>query len=71
MLINCLVAGNTTIFGHCGIPEKEFFLIDSVVKGAGVARSNIAIINKSRGSILVQKRITCDFGLEFDNLDLH
>ena len=49
MLINCRVAGNTATFGHCGIPEKEFFLIDSVVKGAGVARSNIAIINKSRG----------------------
>ena len=47
MLINCLVAGNTTIFGHCGIPEKEFFLMDSVVKGAGVARSNIASIKNN------------------------
>ena len=42
MFINGLVAGKTTILGHCGIPEKEFFLMDSVVKGAGVTGIYIA-----------------------------
>ena len=42
MFINCFVAGKATIFGHCGIPEIEFFLMESVVKGAGVTGIYIA-----------------------------
>ena len=43
MLINCLVAGYTTTFGHCGIPEIQFLVMDSFIIRAGVTRINIVI----------------------------